>query len=69
MTTVNIGKGMRLLYLMTIFFLYRIIIGLMEGDINESLIWTIFLIVYVISLTILYFVFKRWEKESSGSVG
>ncbi len=64
----NVSKNMRLLYLLTIFFIYRIVIALIEGRTTEGMAWTLFLLVYLVSITILYFVVKRWEKEGTPQV-
>ena len=59
----KVRSGIRLLALFSIFFIYKAIMGVIENNINEVILWSLFTIIYIISLTIAYFVVKRWEKE------
>ncbi len=52
-----------LLSLFSIFFIYKAIMGVIENNVNEIILWSSFTIIYIISLTIAYLVFKRYEKE------
>ncbi len=60
----ELSKSMRILYLLTIFFIYRMIFALFQGRMNEFLSWALFLLIYSLSLTILYFVARKWEKST-----
>ena len=59
----KIQSTIRLLALFSIFFIYKAIMGVIEGKSNEIILWSLITIVYMISLVIAYFVLKRWEKE------
>ena len=59
----KIGSGIRLLALFSIFFIYKAIMGAIGENTNEVILWSLITIIYIISLVILYFVIKRWEKE------
>ena len=59
----KVSSRIRLLALFSIFFIVKAIVEAVEGDTNQVIIWLLITIVYIISLVILYFVFKRWEKQ------
>jgi len=59
----KVRSGIRLLALFSIFFIYKAITGIIENNTNEVLLWSLITVVYIISLLILYFVVKNWEKE------
>ncbi|MFX0007172.1 MAG: hypothetical protein ACFFA7_06460 [Promethearchaeota archaeon] len=56
-------SAFRLLALVSIFFIYKAIIGVIESNLNEVLLWSLITIIYIVSLVILYFVSKRWEGQ------
>ncbi len=53
----------RLLALFSIFFIYKVITGVIENNSNEIIIWSLITIVYLISLVIMYFFIRLREKE------
>ncbi|MFX0034316.1 MAG: hypothetical protein ACFE9I_01585 [Candidatus Hermodarchaeota archaeon] len=59
----KVRSGIRLLALFSIFFIYKAIMGAIAENLNEITLWTLITIIYIVSLVILYFVVKRWEKE------
>lgn len=59
----KLRSGIRLLALFSIFFIYKAIMGAIAENLNEITLWTLITIIYIVSLVILYFVVKRWEKE------
>ena len=59
----KIRSTIRLLALFSIFFIYKAIMGVVENNMNEIILWSLITIIYIVSLTIAYFVVKRWEKE------
>jgi hypothetical protein len=61
----KLQNRMRILSLLTIFFIYRAIISYFEKNNVAIVIWTLISIVYTISLIILYFIIKKWQKEIS----
>ena len=58
-------SAIRLLALFTIYFVYRVIMGAIENNSIEIILWSLITVIYVISLIILYFVAKRWEKNQN----
>ena len=60
---VQVSSRIRLLALITIFFIVKAIVEAIEGDTNQVILWLLITIVYIASLVVLYFVMKRWEKE------
>ncbi|MHA2009115.1 MAG: hypothetical protein ACXABO_14925 [Promethearchaeota archaeon] len=58
----KVGSTIRLLALLTIFFMYKTIEGILANNINGTTLWALITIIYVVSITIMYFVAKRWEK-------
>ncbi len=61
----KIRSTIRLLALFSIFFIYKAIMGAIENNSNELILWSLITIVYLISLVILYFVVKWWEREKT----
>lgn len=60
----KLQNRIRLLSLVSIFFIYRVIYAyFVENDNLVAIMWLLFAIVYLISLIILYFVAQRWQKE------
>ncbi|MFX1573737.1 MAG: hypothetical protein ACFFB0_13385 [Promethearchaeota archaeon] len=59
----KVSSGIRLLTLFSIFFIYKAIAGIFENNTNEVILWSLIAVIYMISLVILYFVVKNWEKE------
>ena len=59
----KLRSTIRLLALFSIFFIYKTIVGVIENNTNEVVLWSLITVVYVISLVIAYFVLTRWEKE------
>ncbi|KKK42177.1 MAG: hypothetical protein Lokiarch_36970 [Candidatus Lokiarchaeum sp. GC14_75] len=60
----NVRSVIRLLALFSIFFIYKAIIALLSKNMNDISLWVLITIVYVISITILFFVVKKLEKEN-----
>jgi len=61
----KLKSAIRLLVLFSIFFIYKIIMVVIENNPNEIILWAIITMVYIMSLVILYFVKKRWEGKQS----
>ncbi len=59
----KIKSAIRLLALFSIFFIYKAIMGIIENSPNEVILWSLILMIYIISLVILYFISKRWEGQ------
>lgn len=59
----KISSAIRLLALFSAFFIYKAIMGVIENNASEATLWSLITIVYIISLTIAYFVLKGWEKQ------
>jgi uncharacterized sodium:solute symporter family permease YidK len=59
----RIRSAIRLLALFSIFFIYKAIMGAIESNPNEVILWSLVTIVYIVSLIIVYFVMKRWEEQ------
>jgi len=60
----KLQNRIRLLSLFSFFFIYRAIYYyFVENDNLVAIMWLLFAIMYIISLIILYFVAKRWQKE------
>ncbi len=59
----KIKSAIRLLALFSIFFIYKTIMGVIENNTNEAILWLMITIIYVISLIIAYFVIRRWEGQ------
>ena len=60
----NVRSVIRLLALFSIFFIYKAIQALLSKNMNDISLWVLITIVYVISITILFFVVKKLEKEN-----
>ncbi|KKM82944.1 hypothetical protein LCGC14_1314370 [marine sediment metagenome] len=60
----NVRSVIRLLALFSIFFIYKAIQALLSNNMNDITLWVLITIVYVISITILFFVVKKLEKEN-----
>jgi len=54
----------QLLSLLSIFFIYKAIEASFSKNPNEVMLWSLITVVYAISLTIMYFVIKNWQKEA-----
>ncbi len=54
----------QLLLLLSIFFIYKAIDASFSKNPNEVMLWSLITVVYVISLIIMYFVIKNWQKEA-----
>ena len=61
----RIRSAVRLLALFSIFFIYKAIMAAIELNQNEVILWSLITIVYIVSLIIVYFVVKRWEKQQN----
>ncbi|MFW9987949.1 MAG: hypothetical protein ACFFC3_04780 [Candidatus Odinarchaeota archaeon] len=61
----KISSTIRLLALFSIFFIYKAIMGVIEDNSNDLILWSLITIIYLISIIIMYFVFRRWEEEST----
>ena len=59
----KIRSTIRLLALFSIYFIYKTIVGVIENNTNEAVLWLLITVVYMISLFIAYFVLTRGEKE------
>jgi len=59
----KLRSRIQLLALVSIFFIYRAILGVINNNSNEVVLWSLITIIYIVSLIIAYFVLIRWEKE------
>ncbi|MFX1504133.1 MAG: hypothetical protein ACFFDH_24445 [Promethearchaeota archaeon] len=59
----KISSIIRLLALFSIFFIYKAIMAVVEANSDELILWSLITIIYIISIVIMYFVFRHWEKE------
>ena len=59
----KVRSTIRLLALFSFFFIYKAVMGAIDNNSNEVVIWSLITFVYIISLVIAYFVLTRWEKE------
>lgn len=55
----RLRQRITLLFLMNIYFIYKVIAAFLEGNEFEIILWTIVLIIYSISLTALYLILRR----------
>lgn len=55
----NLNRKIELLALFSIFFIYKMIMGVLENNISEISLWMLILIVYLVSLLILYLVLRK----------
>jgi len=60
----KLSSRIRLLWLLCILFIYFIIRSLLENDTELAIFWTLFLILYIISLIIMHIVFRTLEKRA-----
>jgi uncharacterized sodium:solute symporter family permease YidK len=56
-------SAIRLLALISIFFIYKAIMGAIENNSNEMILWSLITVIYLVSLVIMYFVAERWQKS------
>lgn len=61
----KLKSRIQLLSLFSIFFVYSAIKALFNNNPNEFFIWLLITAVYIVSLVILYFVVKNWQKEQT----
>ncbi|MHA1488176.1 MAG: hypothetical protein ACTSRI_00560 [Promethearchaeota archaeon] len=59
----KLKSQIQLLALLSLFFIYKIIMGFLSSDTNEIILWVMITFVYLISLLILFFVVKNWQKR------
>ena len=59
----KLTQRMQLLWLLSIYFIFRIIRSFVENKSDEMILWTLFLIIYIISLIIMMFVVYNWKKR------
>jgi hypothetical protein len=59
----KIKSAIRLLALFSLFFIYKIIMGAIENNQNEIILWSLITVIYIVSLIVMHFVAQRWEKE------
>ncbi len=58
----------QLLALLSLFFIYKIIMGFLSSDINEITLWAMITFVYLISLLILFIVIQNWQKRLNNDI-
>ena len=58
----KLKSRIQLLALFSIFFIYKAIMGILNNNLLEISLWFMITIVYIISLIILYFIGKRYQK-------
>lgn len=56
-------QRIQLLAIFSIFFIYKMVMGIIENNPFEISLWGMILIVYLISLTVLFFILKRRQKQ------
>ncbi|MFX1365855.1 MAG: hypothetical protein ACFFCE_17230 [Promethearchaeota archaeon] len=61
----KISSTIRLLALFSIFFIYKAIMAVVEDNSNELILWSLITIIYIISIVIMYFVFRQREKDKT----
>jgi len=59
----KLTQRMQLLWLLSIYFIFRIIRSFVENKSDEMILWSLFLIIYVISLFCMMFVVNNWKKR------
>lgn len=59
----KLRSRIQLLSLLSIFFIYSAIKGLLSNNSGEFFMWLLITVVYIISLATLYFIIKNWQKE------
>jgi len=55
----KLKSRVQLLSLFIIFFIYKVIASIVDNNYSEFALWFMFSIIYALSLTILYFAFKK----------
>lgn len=60
----KIQQQIQLLWLFSFYFVYRMIAAFFENNTEEAMAWMLFLLLYAISLGIMFFVFRNWEKRT-----
>ncbi|MBD3214183.1 MAG: hypothetical protein GF311_16355 [Candidatus Lokiarchaeota archaeon] len=63
----DVSFYLRLLLLLSIFFLWRLINGILENDQFEIAFWGIFLIVYIPSIIIASFAAKKYQEKKQNA--
>ncbi|MFX1558189.1 MAG: hypothetical protein ACFFC9_13115 [Promethearchaeota archaeon] len=61
----KLKSRIQLLSLFSIFFVYSAIKALFNNNPSEFFIWLLITAIYIVSLVILYFVVKNWQKEQT----
>ncbi|TXT67190.1 MAG: hypothetical protein BAJALOKI1v1_160022 [Promethearchaeota archaeon] len=61
----NVANKISLLALFVIYFIYKMIMAFLQENEIELILWSLFLVIYSISLVILYFVLKKYEKTTT----
>ncbi|MHA1146643.1 MAG: hypothetical protein ACTSR8_00175 [Promethearchaeota archaeon] len=59
----KLTSRIRILWLVTIYFIYRSLTGYLNNNSEEMVIWGMITVVYIISLIILMFAVKRMQNE------
>lgn len=59
----KIKSRITLLALFSIFFVYKVIGGIISNNLNEITLWSLITFVYILSLVVAFFVMKNLEKE------
>ncbi len=56
-------QRIQLLALVSIFFIYKIIMAIIEENQADLILWGLILVIYMISLVILYFIVKKNQEK------
>lgn len=59
----KLQSRLTLLALFSIFFIYKTIDAAISNKVNEAYLWVLITFVYLISLIVAFFVFKKYKKE------
>lgn len=59
----KLQSRLTLLALFSIFFIYKTIDATISSKANEAYLWVLITFVYLISLIVAFFVFKKYKKE------
>ena len=59
----KLQSRLTLLALFSIFFIYKTIDATISNKVNEAYLWVLITFVYLISLIVAFFVFKKYKKE------
>lgn len=59
----KLQQRIQILFLLSIFFVYKAVMGYINNDMSELTVWLMITIVYSISIIILTVVAMRWKKE------